>query len=36
MTEEKFELSFRVGDGVDVSGIRGTMEDGVLTLVLPR
>ena len=36
MTEEKFELSFRIGDGVDVSGIRGTIEDGVLTLVLPR
>ena len=35
-TEEKFELSFRIGDGIDVSGIRGTIEDGVLTLVLPR
>ncbi|CAM9933963.1 unnamed protein product, partial [Laminaria digitata] len=36
ITEEKFELSFRIGDAVDVSGIRGTIEDGVLTLVLPR
>lgn len=36
MTEEKYELSFRIGDGVDVAGIRGTIEDGVLTLVLPR
>lgn len=34
--EERFELSFRVGDGVDVSGIRGSLEDGVLTLVLPK
>lgn len=34
--EESFELSFRVGDGIDVSGIRGSLEDGVLTLVLPK
>lgn len=36
LVEENFELSFRVGDGIDVAGIRGTHEDGVLTLVLPR
>lgn len=35
-TEESFKLSFRVGDGIDVSGIRGSLEDGVLTLVLPK
>lgn len=35
-TEEKFELSFRIGDGIDVSGVRATLEDGVLTMVLPR
>ncbi|CAM9523222.1 unnamed protein product [Pylaiella littoralis] len=34
--EERFELSFRVGKGIDVSGIRGSLEDGVLTLVLPK
>lgn len=35
-TEEKYELSFRIGEGIDVSGVRGKFEDGVLTLVLPR
>lgn len=35
-TEENFELSFRIGDEIDASGVRGTMEDGVLSLVLPR
>ncbi|CAM9730561.1 unnamed protein product, partial [Scytosiphon promiscuus] len=35
-TEEKFEVSFLVGDQVDVSAIRGSLEDGVLTLVLPK
>lgn len=35
-TEEKFKLSFRVGDDIDVSVIRGGLEDGVLTLVLPK
>ena len=34
--EEKFELSFLLGEGIDVSRVRGNMEDGVLTLVLPR
>ncbi|CAM9358759.1 unnamed protein product [Hapterophycus canaliculatus] len=35
-TEETFELSFLVGEEVDVSAIRGSLEDGVLTLVLPK
>lgn len=35
-TEEIFKLSFSVGDGIDVSAIRGSLEDGVLTLVLPK
>lgn len=35
-TEETFELSFLVGDEIDVSGIRGSLEDGVLTLMLPK
>eukprot|EP00752_Nemacystus_decipiens_P006005 g5423.t1 len=35
-TEESFKLSFSVGDAIDVSGIRGSFEDGVLTLVLPK
>lgn len=35
-TEESFELSFRIGEGIDVSNVRGELEDGVLTLVLPR
>lgn len=34
--EENFQLSFTVGDGIDVSGIHGSLEDGVLTLVLPK
>lgn len=34
--KERFELSFRVGEGIDVSDIRGSLEDGVLTLVLPK
>eukprot|EP00903_Cladosiphon_okamuranus_P017903 g16474.t1 len=34
--EENFHLSFTVGDGIEVSGIRGNLEDGVLTLVLPK
>ncbi|CAM9329217.1 unnamed protein product, partial [Ascophyllum nodosum] len=33
---EKFELSFLLGEGIDVSRVRGNMEDGVLTLVLPK
>lgn len=35
-TEETLRLSFTVGDAIDVSGIRGNLEDGVLTLVLPK
>ncbi len=35
-TEESYKLSFSVGDGIDVSAIRGSLEDGVLTLVLPK
>ncbi|CAM9990508.1 unnamed protein product [Ectocarpus sp. 12 AP-2014] len=35
-SEESFKLSFRVGDDIDVSVIRGGLEDGVLTLVLPK
>lgn len=35
-TEEIFELSFRLGENIDVSGVRGKMEDGILTLILPR
>ncbi|CAN0459116.1 unnamed protein product, partial [Ectocarpus sp. 8 AP-2014] len=35
-TEESFKLSFRVGEDIDVSVIRGGLEDGVLTLVLPK
>lgn len=34
--EETFELVFRIGQGIDVSGIRGSMEDGVLKLVMPK
>ncbi|CAM9948298.1 unnamed protein product [Ectocarpus fasciculatus] len=35
-TEENFKLTFQVGDDIDVSVIRGGLEDGVLTLVLPK
>lgn len=31
-----FEISFAVGDGIDASRARGALEDGVLTLVLPK
>lgn len=33
---QNFELQFTIGDGIDASGVRGTLEDGVLTLVLPK
>ncbi|CAN0368085.1 unnamed protein product [Discosporangium mesarthrocarpum] len=33
---EHFEVSFMIGVGVDIDRIRGTLEDGVLTLVLPK
>ncbi|CAB1110008.1 unnamed protein product [Ectocarpus sp. CCAP 1310/34] len=35
-SEESFKLSFQIGDDIDVSVIRGGLEDGVLTLVLPK
>lgn len=34
--EETFELTFRIGEGIDAAGVRGTMEDGVLKLVIPK
>ncbi|CAM9578028.1 unnamed protein product, partial [Choristocarpus tenellus] len=34
--EKRFELLFIIGPGVDSTRIRGTLEDGVLTLVLPK
>lgn len=33
---QSFEISFALGEGIDASRVRGTLEDGVLTLVLPR
>lgn len=35
-TEEIFELSFRLGENIDVSGVRGKMEDGILMLIIPK
>ena len=31
-----FHRRFRIGDGIDVSGIEATMKDGVLTVSLPK